>query len=120
MNDYLNSIKHHDNEDAWSKNGHEQNYNIVLTLLTEHEGLVRNYLSKPQFTQDDIDQLIVEFYRFDIAKRQMVRSSSGCKYLEQHDYSSTLYRLKERPPSPKERELLSLIDKIIEKSKEEK
>ena len=50
----------------------------------------------------------------------MVRSSSGCKYLEQHDYSSTLYRLKERPPSPKERELLSLIDKIIEKSKEEK
>ena len=48
MNDYLNSIKHHDNEDAWSKNGHEQNYNIVLTLLTEHEGLVRNYLSKPQ------------------------------------------------------------------------
>ena len=215
-NDYLNSIKHHDNEDAWSKNGHEQNYNIVLTLLTEHEGLVRDYLSRPTLTAEEVEQLIVEFYRFDLpketvaslssgiqseptpigilsvtipstkkhvdlivhianevnlfkeqidendakalmgevkirslsssnntrvvlffdrlashgilvntwqvdlAKRQMVRSSSGSKFLEQHDFSSTLYRLKERPPSTKERELLSMIDKIIEKSKEEK
>lgn len=70
MHDYLNSIKHHDNEDAWSKNGHEQNYNIVLTLLTEYEGLVRDYLSKPQFTEDDIDQLIVEFYQFDIPQEK--------------------------------------------------
>lgn len=216
MNDYLNSIKHHDNEDAWSKNGHEQNYNIVLTLLTEHEGLVRDYLSRPKLTEEELEQLIVEFYSFDLpkdtsttlstevqsdatpigilsvtntltkkhvdlivhianevslfkeqidendakalmgqvkirslsssnntrvvlffdrlashgilvntwqvdlAKRQMVRSSSGSKYLEQHDFSSTLYRIKERAPSSKERELLSLIDKIVEKSKEEK
>lgn len=216
MNDYLNSIKHHDNEDAWSKNGHEQNYNIVFTLLTEHEGLVRDYLSRPKLTEEELDQLIVEFYSFDLpkdvstsvsteaqsdttplgilsvtnpvtkkhvdlivhianevslfkehidendakalmgqvkirslsssnntrvvlffdrlashgilvntwqvdlSKRQMVRSSSGSKYLEQHDFSSTLYRIKERAPSSKERELLSLIDKIVEKSKEEK
>ena len=216
MNDFLNSIKHHDNEDAWSKNGHEQNYNIVFTLLTEHEGLVRDYLSRPQLTEEELEQLIVEFYRFDLpkdvstsvstevqsdatpigilsvtnpltkkhvdlivhianevslfkeqinendakalmgqvkirslsssnntrvvlffdrlashgilvntwqvdlSKRQMVRSSSGSKYLEQHDFSSTLYRIKERAPSSKERELLSLIDKIVEKSKEEK
>ncbi len=188
----------------------------MLTLLTEHEGLVRDYLSRPQLTEEEVDQLIVEFYRFDLpketaaslssgvqseatpigilsvtipstkkhvdlivhianevnlfkeqidendakalmgevkirslsssnntrvvlffdrlashgilvntwqvdlAKRQMVRSSSGSKFLEQHDFSSTLYRLKERPPSTKERDLLSLIDKIVEKSKEEK
>ena len=52
-----------------------------------------------------------------IAKKKLVVSSSGRKYLDQHDMSSTLNRSKETPPSISEKHFLAIIDKYIRKIK---
>ena len=52
-----------------------------------------------------------------IAKKKLVVSSSGKKYLDQHDMSSTLNRSKETPPSISEKHFLAIIDKYIRKIK---
>lgn len=55
-----------------------------------------------------------------IAKKQLVVSSSGKKYLNQHDISSTLYRLNETLPGAEGKRLLSIIDKYITLIKKDK
>ena len=52
-----------------------------------------------------------------IAKKKLVVSSSGRKYLDQHDMSSTLNRSKETPPGISEKHFLAIIDKYIRKIK---
>lgn len=65
--------------------------------------------------------LVSETWQVDIARRELIISSSGKKYLTQHDLSSTLYRLNERKPlMKKEIEILELIDKRFNQLKENK
>ena len=52
-----------------------------------------------------------------IAKKRLVVSSSGRKYLDQHDMSSTLNRSKETPPGLAEKHFLSVIDQYITRIK---
>lgn len=52
-----------------------------------------------------------------IAKKMLIISSSGKKYLDQHDMSSTLNRSKETPSSIEEKRFLSIIDKYIKRIK---
>ncbi|HJF92719.1 MAG TPA: hypothetical protein K8W02_10125, partial [Mediterranea massiliensis] len=46
-----------------------------------------------------------------IAKKQLVRSSSGKKFLNQHDLSSTLNRIKDIQPSISEKKFFATIDR---------
>lgn len=48
-----------------------------------------------------------------IAKRRLIISSSGRKYLDQHDLSSTLNRIKDMQPGISEKSLLAVIDKYV-------
>lgn len=48
-----------------------------------------------------------------IAKKQLVRSSSGKKFLNQHDLSSTLNRIKDIQPSISEKKFFATIDRYI-------
>ncbi|WP_367276181.1 hypothetical protein [uncultured Duncaniella sp.] len=48
-----------------------------------------------------------------IAKKMLVISSSGKKYLDQHDMSSTLNRIKDTSPGVQEKMFFAIIDKYI-------
>lgn len=48
-----------------------------------------------------------------IAKRRLIISSSGRKYLDQHDLSSTLNRIKDMQPGISEKKLLAVIDRYV-------
>ena len=52
-----------------------------------------------------------------IAKRRLIISSSGRKYLDQHDLSSTLNRIKDIQPGISEKSLLAVIDRYVEQIK---
>lgn len=52
-----------------------------------------------------------------IAKKRLVVSSSGRKYLGQHDMSSTLNRSRETSPGIEEKRFLAIIDKYIRRIK---
>ena len=52
-----------------------------------------------------------------IAKKRLIMSSSGRKYLDQHDMSSTLNRSKETLPSIAEKHFLAIVDKYITRIK---
>ena len=52
-----------------------------------------------------------------IAKKKLIISSSGKKYLDQHDLSSTLNRIKDMQPSVSEKRLLTVIDGYIKRIK---
>lgn len=48
-----------------------------------------------------------------IARKRLIVSSSGRKYLDQHDMSSTLNRIKDTQPGVSEKKLLATIDRYI-------
>lgn len=48
-----------------------------------------------------------------IAKKRLIISSSGKKYLDQHDMSSTLNRVRETQPGVSEKHFLAVIDKYV-------
>ena len=52
-----------------------------------------------------------------IAKKMLVISSSGKKYLDQHDMSSTLNRIKDTSPGVQEKMFFAMIDKYIARIK---
>lgn len=52
-----------------------------------------------------------------IAKKMLVISSSGKKYLDQHDMSSTLNRIKDTSPGVQEKMFFAIIDKYIARIK---
>lgn len=65
MLDFINSIKFHDNSDAWSKNEHHRNYLTVAKLLMDNKKLVTSYFSKTRLNNSDIEELINRFYSAD-------------------------------------------------------
>lgn len=52
-----------------------------------------------------------------IAKKKLIISSSGKKYLDQHDLSSTLNRIKDMQPGTSEKRLLTVIDGYVKRIK---
>lgn len=52
-----------------------------------------------------------------IAKKRLIKSSSGKKFLNQHDLSSTLNRIKDILPGISEKKLIATIDRYIEQIK---
>ncbi|MBU3809936.1 MAG: hypothetical protein H9802_16275 [Candidatus Phocaeicola faecipullorum] len=55
-----------------------------------------------------------------ISKRKLIISSSGRKFLNQHDLSSTLNRVKDTQPGLSEKKFMSVIDGYIERIKSRK
>lgn len=214
--DFIHSTRYHDATDAWSKNEHQKNYHTVVSLLKEHEKLVRRHFDQPIFGMAEIEILLGEFYASDlpketscktvpantggnaampdlvfertldrhaidlivqlanevnlfkenldaedvftryeacrlqtvtsrnntrlvllldtlatheiipynwqavIARQRLIVSSSGRKYLDQHDLSSTLNRIKDGQPGPAEKRFLSVINSYIGRIKDRK
>lgn len=52
-----------------------------------------------------------------IAKKRLIRSSSGRKFLNQHDFSSTLNRIKDTHPGVYEKRFIETIDRYINQIK---
>ena len=95
-------FKEHLNEaDARAFLGHEK----VRTLTATNNSRLVLFFDKLSSMN-----LINGVWQVDIARRKLVYSSSGKKFLTQHDLSSSLYRLKERKPSKQEISLLNLIE----------
>ena len=55
-----------------------------------------------------------------IAKKRLIRSSSGRKFLNQHDLSSTLNRIKDTQPGVYEKRFIKTIDRYINQIKGKK
>lgn len=109
----INLFKEHINlADAYTLLGHEK-YRSLKTTNNSRLVLFFDRLSSLN--------LVSDMWQVDIARRELVTSSSGKKFLTQHDLSSTLYRLKERKPlMKKEIEILDLIDMRYNQLKEDK
>lgn len=108
----INLFKEHLNEaDAQTLLGHEK---IRSLTATNNSRLVLFFDKLCSMN------LINAAWQVDIARRRLVTSSSGKKYLTQHDLSSSLYRLKERKPLKQEIDLLNLIELRYLQLKEKK
>lgn len=213
MLDYINSVRFHDNDDAWSRNEHEKNYQTLVSILQHHEKLVQQSFDKESYSVEDaiilindfyaednrkivrkanatpsnhqplslcscsqnVSQQVVEYimeinqefklfkeeltaqdiiallggdihrpltsnnnsllaYFFDqlasigliyanwqvhYARNRLILSSSGRRSLNQHDFSASLYRMKEHSQSMKEKALSAFIDKLNQILKED-
>ena len=95
-------FKEHLNEsDARALLGREK----VRSLTTTNNSRLVLFLDKLSSMN-----LINGLWQVDIARRKLVYSSSGKKFLTQHDLSSSLYRLKERKTLKQEVFFLNLIE----------
>ena len=100
----INLFKEHLNHtDAMTLLGHEKIRNLTAT---------NNSRLVLFFDKLSSMNLINETWQVDIARRQLIISSSGKKFLTQHDLSASLYRIKERKTMKKEVDIINLIDTL--------
>lgn len=214
VSDFRHSVLHHDAKDAWSRNEHEKNYYVIVSLLDERKNLIRNYFSKETLSDDEISELLGLYYndeppphkkksksdsaaapckakdesgsvripldettidlimqvanrmnlfkekldrddytsylegkprrvltarnnallalffdklaslgliastwKVEIARGQLIKSSSGKKFLGQGDFSTPLNRIRDMPPTAAQKRLLNMTDELMRAAK---
>lgn len=65
-NDLLSSINHHDALDAYSKNEHAKNVQILTELLRKHQAFVKHYFVCDRFSDETVREMLQRFNQGDL------------------------------------------------------
>ena len=66
-NDLLSSINYHDALDAYSKNEHAKNVQILTELLRKHQAFVKQYFVCDKFTDETVREMLQRFNQGDVS-----------------------------------------------------
>ena len=66
-NDLLSSINYHDALDAYSKNEHAKNVQILTELLLKHQAFVKHYFVCDKFSDETVREMLQRFNQGDVS-----------------------------------------------------
>lgn len=66
-NDLLSSINYHDALDAYSKNEHAKNVQILTELLLKHQTFVKHYFVCDKFSDETVREMLQRFNQGDVS-----------------------------------------------------
>lgn len=62
----LSSVLYHDARDAWSKNEHRRNVQIIKELLYYHKQMLIEFIGRDSISKEDIHELLHRFNKIDV------------------------------------------------------
>ena len=75
-NDLLSSIVFHDAHDAYSKNEHAKNVQILTELLRKNKAFVKHYFIQDDFSADTVREMLLRFNQGDVTIPQNITDQS--------------------------------------------
>ena len=70
ISDLLSFINFHDSTDAYSKNWHTRNVQILTVLLRQHKAFVKHYFTQDKFSDETVREMLVRFNHGDVSVPQ--------------------------------------------------
>ncbi len=88
INDLLSFINFHDSADAFSKNWHARNVQVLAVLLRKHKAFVKYYFNQDKFSDETVREMLVRFNRGEVSVPQEGTDQSPSTSLNTADQNS--------------------------------